>query len=163
MDPMLHDWLEVLVVDDDLPIREAMRLLLEDADYRVLLARDGAEALALLRAASRPHVVVLDYVMPRLNGLDVLRAVAADEELTTNHAFVLCSAQAHILPPELHQLRERLGVELLAKPFELDDLLGVVARTAQRLAQAMSLSQTAPHAVTSRQVEMGGSGGFESL
>ncbi|HEX6819356.1 MAG TPA: response regulator [Ktedonobacterales bacterium] len=160
---MLHDWLEVLVVDDDLPIRESMCLLLEDAEYRVRGAQDGVEALAQLRAATRSFVVVLDYVMPRLNGLDVLRAVAADEELMASSAFVLCSAQAHILPQELHELCERLGVELLAKPFELDDLLAMIARAAQRLAQRLDASQTAPRTITSRLVDGGEFGGFQSL
>jgi CheY-like chemotaxis protein len=113
---------------------------LEDEGYCVLTAQDGVEALALLRAADYPMVVLLDYVMPRLSGLDVLNAVRADERLYAGRAFVLCTAQANALPPELHVLRAQLGAPVLAKPFNLETLLSIIASAALRLTQDLAPS-----------------------
>src|SRR5262249_60832990 len=66
----------ILVVDDDPSIRELLRQDLEAEGYAVREARDGAEALAAMRAA-RPGLVLLDIMMPGLNGFD-LAAVVRD-------------------------------------------------------------------------------------
>src|SRR5260370_34813709 len=65
----------VLVVDDDVAIRHALRLLLEDEGLAVAEAADGRAALAILRAASDPYVVLLDQMMPPLDGFGVLGAI----------------------------------------------------------------------------------------
>ena len=64
----------VLVVDDDKAVRESLRRSLEFNGYDVALASDGAEALAQI-AASAPDVVVMDVMMPRLNGIEATRAL----------------------------------------------------------------------------------------
>jgi CheY-like chemotaxis protein len=64
----------VLVVDDDVAIRHALRLLLEDEGLAVAEAADGRAALAILRAASDHYVVLLDQMMPQLDGFGVLSA-----------------------------------------------------------------------------------------
>jgi CheY-like chemotaxis protein/anti-sigma regulatory factor (Ser/Thr protein kinase) len=61
----------ILVVDDDPAVRSTLRMRLEDKGYLVYAAQDGAEALALLEV-SIPDLVILDYVMPKKNGYDVL-------------------------------------------------------------------------------------------
>ena len=64
----------VLVVDDDDAVRKVVRLQLDDAGFRVVEADDGASALRRIRD-DHPTLVVLDLSLPRLGGLDVLRAV----------------------------------------------------------------------------------------
>ena len=66
----------VLVVDDDKAVRESLRRSLEYNGYDVVLASDGAEALASIGTA-RPDVVVMDVMMPRLDGLETTRALRA--------------------------------------------------------------------------------------
>ena len=66
----------VLVVDDDKAVRESLRRSLEYNGYDVVLASDGAEALASIGTA-RPDVVVMDVMMPRLGGLETTRALRA--------------------------------------------------------------------------------------
>jgi CheY-like chemotaxis protein len=66
----------VLYVDDDLPSRELCRRVLEDEDYRVLLAEDGAEAVDVVKAES-PDVVVLDIRMPQKGGLEAAEEINA--------------------------------------------------------------------------------------
>src|SRR3954470_12387725 len=80
----------VLVVDDDPDIRESVRLVLEDEGYEVEEAADGAAALALLRAATtRPDVILLDLMMPVMNGWQFRAAQLADDDLADIPVIVL--------------------------------------------------------------------------
>ncbi len=123
----------VVVVDDEPGQREMLRLVLEDAGYRVQEADSGAAGLALLRATTERMVVLLDQRMPGLDGDQVLRIVAADPDLATRHAYILLTASPHtvaiapVLPPAL-------GVPVVEKPFDVDALLAIVSAAAARLA-----------------------------
>ncbi|MER7078111.1 response regulator, partial [Saccharopolyspora kobensis] len=64
--------MRILVVDDDRAVRESLRRSLQFNGYQVELAADGQQALDQL-AASRPDAMVLDVMMPRLDGLEVAR------------------------------------------------------------------------------------------
>jgi CheY-like chemotaxis protein len=70
----------VLVVDDDLTMREGMADLLRYQGYQVLTAADGEEALQVVRA-QKPDLVVLDVVMPRLDGFRVATTIKGDATL----------------------------------------------------------------------------------
>jgi len=66
---------KVLVVDDDPMIRNVVQAILEGENYQVVLAEDGQQALEILDSAPRPldyALIILDVVMPGINGLDVL-------------------------------------------------------------------------------------------
>src|SRR2546423_13758141 len=70
----------ILVVDDDPKTVSAVRLYLEHAGFDVRTAGDGSEALASFEAAPAPDLVVLDRMLPRLDGLAVCRALRARSE-----------------------------------------------------------------------------------
>ena len=112
----------VLVIDDDRDIRGLLRYTLQEEGWAVLEAADGREGLDRLRATDEPLVALLDYRMPRMDGLDVLRAVAANKSLALRHAYVLITANPYSLPPALPELAGELGVPIMGKPFDLDDL-----------------------------------------
>jgi CheY-like chemotaxis protein len=101
----------------------------------VFEAADGRAALDHLRAAGECTIVLLDMVMPGGSGLDVLRAVAADQALAAKHAIVLVTATPSVRDPEARRLLERLRVPVVAKPFDIDELHEVVAREASRVKQ----------------------------
>lgn len=122
-----------LVVDDDQDTRDILRVVLEDSGYAVAEAADGVQALDALRASAVPLVVVLDLDLPRLDGIGVLRAVAADARLSQRHAFVLLTAVAHKRYQAAEEYCATLAVPLILKPFELDELLDTVAGAAHRL------------------------------
>lgn len=67
----------LLIADDDPDLRLLLQTTLEDPAYRILEASDGKSALRLVRQ-ERPDVVILDRMMPKLDGLEVARAVLAD-------------------------------------------------------------------------------------
>jgi CheY-like chemotaxis protein len=115
----------VLVVDDNDEVRAGLGALLESAGFQVALAADGREALRLLRADVCPCLVLLDLMMPLLDGWDVLAELRRDASLAVIPVVVL---SAH----PLARLAENAGaVAVLAKPMEPDALLAVVDRHAR--------------------------------
>ncbi len=118
----------VLIVDDDAAIRDSLQDALHDAGYALVEVGDGEDALAVLRATPYHAVVLLDLLMPGMNGRRVLDALEHDSELARRHAWIAMSADhqaLHRIPPE--QCAE-LGLALLEKPFDVSDLLALVAQ-----------------------------------
>ena len=114
----------LLVVDDDLDIREALQDVLEGAGYSVCCAADGQQALETLRCGRcAPDLILLDLMMPRMNGFE-FRDVQRRESGLCDIPVLLASAD-----PALPQAARSLGVAgYLRKPLDLDDLLGTVDR-----------------------------------
>lgn len=116
----------VLVVDDDTALRRMLTMVFEDAEWEVLEAKDGPEALATLRSCHSRLVVLLDWKMPEMSGEDVLCAVKADPALVARHTYVLISGNAANLSPHLAAVLRELSVPVLPKPFRIDELLRTV-------------------------------------
>lgn len=116
----------VLVVDDDAEVRGAMREALEDEGYAVLEAAHGAAALEALRGrAEFPHLVLLDMMMPVMDGWAFLEHVGRDARLARLPVVIVSAAGRQ----RLEGAAEKHGVAaLLVKPVTLDQLLDVVAR-----------------------------------
>lgn len=112
----------VLVVDDDRTIRELLRYTLELEGYAVTALADGLEALDALRTLTEPCVVLLDYMMPRLDGLEVCRRLAESPWVAAEHRIVLMSAA--LLPGDACPAP---ACALLRKPFEVDEVYRLVA------------------------------------
>jgi chemosensory pili system protein ChpA (sensor histidine kinase/response regulator) len=114
----------VMVVDDSLTVRRVTQRLLVREGYRVVLAKDGMEALERL-AEERPAVLLSDIEMPRMDGFDLVRNVRADTRLADLPVIMITSriAQKH------RDYAAELGVDhYLGKPYSEDELLGLVAR-----------------------------------
>lgn len=123
----------VLVVDDDDDLRASLRYLLEMEGYEVEEARDGIEALDRLRTSEQRLVVLLDLMMPRLSGMEVLNAVAADERLAERHAYLIVTANRDTIQPPFSGLLRRLEVPVVMKPYDVDEILAVVAKVTRKL------------------------------
>lgn len=122
----------VLIVDDDGDIRATLRLLLEDAGYAVSSADGGAAALTALRMSVTPTVVLLALVMPHVSGLDVLNDIAG-HPTPVQHVFVLMTANDRALLTAATPVMTALGVTLVRKPFNVDDILAAIDHAAQRI------------------------------
>jgi CheY-like chemotaxis protein len=111
----------ILVVDDDRDVRAFLSAALETMGYHVLVARDGREGLAKIRAAA-PDLVLLDYAMPGLHGADVAKMARGDHP---NLPIVFVTGYA-----ETDQLEAALGRDapLLRKPFTVAQLATMVDR-----------------------------------
>lgn len=122
----------VLVVDDDTDIRGTLRMALEDEGYIVHEAEDGVIAIDALRESPRPLIVLLDLMMPRLDGEGVLRAATHDDRLR-RHMYLMVTAKYQSLPTSLRALLAELDVSVMPKPVDLDDLFDAVAEAGRHL------------------------------
>ncbi len=117
----------VLIADDDRDIRDSLRFLFEtEEDCVVTEVADGAEALAVIQNAREPLMAFLDQVMPRLTGIGVLRAIAADPEILARTRFVLFSARHEAFHPDDTALLQRLGVIRIRKPFDIEEVIAAL-------------------------------------
>jgi CheY-like chemotaxis protein len=135
------DSVQVLVVDDDAPIREFLRVLLEEAGYAVFEAIDGRAALETLRSGSEPGMVVItSHSMPGLDGPGLITAVLANPLLTRRHAYIYVAVAGWTLSPGLLQQLRQLDAPVLRKPFALDQFLAAVVQAAERVSAAARLA-----------------------
>ena len=111
----------ILVVDDEPDIREAISELLEQEGYEVVGAGDGAEALSKARA-TRPTVVLLDLMMPGMNGWEFCARQRGDPELAGIPVIVVSA---------LGRAPGVTAADYIQKPFDLDALLKAVRRLAR--------------------------------
>jgi len=88
----------VLVVEDNASTNEALTILLSMCGYFAISANNGHEALTMLRAGLRPAVIVLDLMMPFVDGWEVLRETAADPTLERIPVVVYSSAGRERIP-----------------------------------------------------------------
>jgi two-component system, chemotaxis family, chemotaxis protein CheY len=114
---------EILVVDDDADLRETLQLLLDDSGYRVTAAASGQAALDLLKAGARPSMILLDLMMPGMNGWQFLERARADSILDSIPVVIMTARKAADLLPAPSK-------QVLHKPFDRNELLKTVARFA---------------------------------
>ncbi len=110
----------ILVVDDDVDIRETLAEVLEIEGYGVETAEHGRAALDMLGEGTSPSVILLDLMMPVLDGYGFLAARAATPAIARIPVIVITAGGIS---------RERLGsVEVLPKPVDLPRLLETIAK-----------------------------------
>jgi len=115
---------QILVVEDDTSIRDMLTDVLEDEGYQVIPTANGREALVQLRERRPPpHLILLDLMLPHMDGWDFCEARQRDPHLA-DIPVVIVSASSHIKQPQL----SCDIAACLAKPFELDTLLDIVER-----------------------------------
>jgi len=112
----------VVLVEDDGNTIELIRINLEQAGLKVLVARDGAAGLEMIRK-QKPDAAILDIKLPKMNGYEVCATMQADEALQKIPIMVITGLVEGSSPAEDAKWRERLCVaEFLSKPFLPTDL-----------------------------------------
>ena len=109
--------MHILVVDDDQAVRDSLARSLQYSGYEVTTASDGVEALARL-SASRPDAVIMDVMMPRLDGLETTRMLRS----TGNDVPILVLTARDAVGDRVDGL-DAGGDDYMAKPFSLEELL----------------------------------------
>ena len=119
----------VLVVDDDVDIRETVTGVLQDEGYEVATAGNGEEALAYLQSpgAKRPHLILLDLMMPIMSGSEFRAAQEADPSLSAI-PVVLVSASGDVVA----RADSMRVAGVVRKPLSLDILIDNVERYADK-------------------------------
>jgi CheY-like chemotaxis protein len=114
--------LAVLVVEDDDDIREVVASVLEQEGFQVYQAESGARALELLKQMPHPSLILADLMMPIMNGWDLIKALSQDDRLATLPVVVISALDKD----------EPRGFRRIKKPFDLDELVKIVAELCAR-------------------------------
>lgn len=122
----------VLVVDDSKTILRVVATILGRHGYEPVLARDGLEGLERLRDSGPIDLVLLDFVMPRMNGYQFCRKLRAEADLA-NLPVVLMSARTEAIGDRF--VEQTGAVDALGKPFDSRALVAVVGRVLARAAE----------------------------
>ena len=130
-------WPTILVIDDQERVLNLLNIVLTQQGYNVLLADNGADGLDLV-LSEQPDVVVLDIMMPEMNGYQVLEKLR--EHPTTKHTYALfltakgsqeCRIKGRRYKPDAY----------LAKPFRNEELLQIIERFLERAEESKQLRQ----------------------
>jgi len=113
----------ILVVEDDKGLRRALTFMLEQVGYRLVLAQDGEEAMRFAEA-ELPNLILLDLVIPKINGFEVLRRLKANPQ--TKDIPVVCFSNLS-QDSDHDQVLEMGAVEFVMKSeISVDQVLGIV-------------------------------------
>lgn len=111
----------ILVVEDDIDIREAIALLLADEGYEVACVGDGSEALSYLHEGHTPALILLDIMMPGMDGYAFREAQQMEPELARIPVVVLSASS------NLAQRARTLGAAAaIEKPVQVEQLVKVI-------------------------------------
>lgn len=114
----------ILIVDDDNDVRRALTELLEDEGYAVTGASNGLVALDLMRGGVRPALILLDLMMPGMDGWDFRNVQMRDPELSSVPVVVVTASGL-----SRESIRTELGpIEMVPKPISPAALLDVIER-----------------------------------
>lgn len=121
-DPKVSPPALILLVDDDPDIREALAMVLEIAGHTVVAASNGAQALELLSRTPLPRVILLDLMMPVMDGWQFMEALQQDPSLMTVPVVVFSGAG------QVLQEAPKGASVVLKKPVDLKTLLSIIDR-----------------------------------
>jgi len=113
---------KILVADDETHILHVVSLKLRNAGFNVLTARDGQEALELAQQ-EQPDLIITDYHMPQLSGLELCQRLKQDPRTSAIPAIMLTARGYHLEP---HDTQESGILRMLSKPFSPRQLLTTV-------------------------------------
>jgi len=120
---------KILVVEDETDIRELLVDILGDAGYDVVVASDGGAALAVV-TQEQPDIILLDVMMPVIDGLQVLRVLKGDPA-TCATPVIMVSAKSQ--EQEVREAKDAGAWDYLVKPWESGDVEAKVARAQDQL------------------------------
>lgn len=111
----------ILIIEDDIFMLDALRTILEDEGYQIYTAENGLVALGILETRPQPDLILLDMIMPKMNGWDFAEAY---KKFPVQCPIVVITGAADVV-----QRAKDVGAEAwLAKPYEIDDILNMVKK-----------------------------------
>ena len=119
--------IKVLIVEDSLTQRQIISELLKHSGFQVYFARDGVEAMEQIQQTN-PDLIVLDIVMPRMNGYEVCRHIKSDPK-TKNLPVVMCSSKKEEF--DKHWGMKQGADAYITKPFQGKDLIYAIKELVQ--------------------------------
>ena len=122
----------ILVADDESHILHVVSLKLRNAGFKVITAQDGAEALELAQQ-QKPDLLITDYHMPQLSGLELCQRLKQDPATAHIPAIMLTARGYHLEP---HDTEQSGILRMLSKPFSPRHLLSTVNEVLEQAAVA---------------------------
>ena len=116
----------ILMVEDEADIREAVRSSLKARGYWVILAADGEDGLRKIKS-EKPDLVLLDIMMPKVDGWQVLKAIRNDADAATRDLPVLMLT-ANRTTSSLVESQSQRASDYIMKPFDIDKLMRFINR-----------------------------------
>ena len=113
---------KILIVEDAAFMRLVLRQILERAGYQVVSAIDGQEGLEQI-TAEKPDLVIMDMNMPRMNGLEALRAIRSDPAICS---LPVLMASATLEDANIAEWQEAGATGYVTKPFQSEQLLVII-------------------------------------
>ncbi len=117
----------IVAVDDEEPLLKILTTFLEGKGYRVLTATDGKKGLSLIKE-EKPDLVILDVVMPRMDGFRVLDKLKKDDKTMTIPVIMLTTRSSG---EDIDRGISHLAEEYVPKPFDLEELNRSIEQTLQ--------------------------------
>ncbi|HUH86223.1 MAG TPA: response regulator [Stellaceae bacterium] len=116
---------KILVIDDDVIVRETIVQILEDGGHQVVSAEDGKRGMAAFRS-ERPDLIITDIIMPEQEGIQTITEIRG---VQPNAKIIAISGGGRIGNTDFLKIARHLGAfDAIAKPFDPDDLLNRVGR-----------------------------------
>jgi DNA-binding response OmpR family regulator len=113
---------KVLVIDDEPAVHRLLQIILEDECFDIVGMEESKDSGDML-SRSKPDLIILDIMMPEVNGFDVLRVLKSDEETRDIPVIILTASNRH----DDRETARKLGAEqYITKPFQPAELLKVV-------------------------------------
>jgi len=112
----------IVIVDDEFGLADVLAATLSDIGFRVLVASNGKQGLETM-AEHQPDLVLLDYMMPLLDGAGVLKAMRADPKLAPVPVIMMSAAPESVVRARCHGY-----TAFLRKPFDFEAILSAVQR-----------------------------------
>jgi DNA-binding NtrC family response regulator len=120
---------KILVIDDDVIVRETIIQILEDRGYQVVSAEDGKHGVASFRS-EKPDLVITDIIMPEKEGIQTITEIRREKP---DAKVIAISGGGRIGNTDFLKIAQKLGAsEVIAKPFDPDDFLNRVGRCLQQ-------------------------------
>lgn len=111
----------IVIIEDDVDLRETMKDLLEMEGFSVCTAENGKAGLTLIENSGKPCLILLDLMMPEMNGWEFLEAMQRDKQaLLAKTPVAVVSAAA-----DMTDVQQQYGCSVLKKPVSLDQLLAL--------------------------------------
>jgi two-component system, chemotaxis family, chemotaxis protein CheY len=115
---------KILVIEDNLIVRNTVMRILQNAGYTVVTANDGLQGFEMFRK-EQPDLVISDIIMPQQEGIGTIRQILAERPGTK---IIAISGGGRIGNTDFLQIAKKMGAaDALQKPFDPDDLLGRIS------------------------------------
>src|SRR5215469_8484641 len=116
---------KILVIDDDILVRDTIVRILERKGYQVFVASDGARGVRIFRS-EQPDLVITDIIMPEKEGLETIREIRGE---CSDAKIIAISGGARIGNMDFLEMAGKLGAaEIIPKPFDPAELISIVSR-----------------------------------